>query len=98
MDRGRGRTVSDCSISAWSWANSDLTEFLILRSFEASEEPEAEMISGKTKLAERFNRLFPHQARSVVVIELSDIATRLKELFDLVPPKRRGRSATQSSK
>ena len=51
------------------------------------------MIRGKTKLAERFNWLFPHRARSVVVIELSDIATRLKELFDRVPPKKRGRSA-----
>ena len=62
-------------------------------SFESAEEPEAELIGGKTKLAERFNWLFPDRARSVLVIELSDIATRLKELFDRVPPKKRGRSA-----
>ncbi len=76
----------------------DITEFLVLRSFELAERPEAEVIRGKEKLRRRFNWLFPHRARSVVVIELSDIATRLKELFDRVPPKRRGRSATRSSK
>ena len=76
----------------------DITEFLVLRSFESAERPEAEVIRGKEKLRRRFNWLFPHRARSVVVIELSDIATRLKELFDRVPPKRRGRSATRSSK
>ena len=75
--------------------SSDLTEFLVLRSVEPTETLEAELVRGKKKLAEYFNRLFPHRERSVVIIELSDLATRLKELFDRVPPKRRGRSTTK---
>ena len=71
----------------------DITQFLILRSFESAEESEAELIGGKTKLATRFNWLFPDRARSLLVIELSDIVSRLNELFKKVPPKKRGRGS-----